>query len=452
VATGQLIQRLQTFADRKDVPLVEPDGLCQAANALHHVLLARGYQTVELGLTLRSQTTVGGVPLDSLSETLSFRVHQTATGLRVTVGPATGRNTVLAVTYRVDEPYIGGLDALQMQALETALRDRTQAILANNRDSEATAVLKRLLSDVWSTYLLPFQVYASRSAAEQQQHNQRLQPLVTFMIAALWQPLEDAWHQHRDQPLTLVTVSQQVIKADLQDRLENAVYSYDRLAYLAHDVAQLIIQARVAEAEFQWTEAQNDDAKADGWLIYDVGHASFPERGRVRLQAFDRSRFETDEQAWRHVVQQSRQDSPNRCSQALAYLQAHAPQEHRRVWVSAYTHLVQAALQTPEPFFTWLQTQKPPSVIGWQPLAVFLQSLGVQRSQVTDDHVWLYYWDETDPLPVLGLDGEGQPLADAPMPQWLIDFDAVMVAMAKDTEAPPRVWTVFNAVGGILPD
>ena len=460
-ATGKLMEQLRDYASANDITLIQPDDLREAAMDLHTVLLARGYPTVELALTLRSETTVGGVPLDSLSELMSLRVKQTAAGLRVALWPETGHSTVLEVPGDVlsnivpgDTPnrecYIGGLDAAQMQALAAALRDRTQHILSHSPTSDETATLRTVVSRAWHPYLLPFQVYASRSAAVRQLHLKELHSLAAMLRAALWQQFEDSYQQHADTPLTLATECQQVIHAYLKEQLEHAVYSHGRLAYLAQDVATVIIGA-LAESEYSWTDEQNEAAKVDGWHVVDVG-SNTPERDRYRLQACDRSRFETDEQAWLHVVQQSRLDSRNLYSQALAFLQSQASREHRLVWVSAYTHLVKEALQSPEPIRAWLQTLAPKEVIGWQPVEVFLQSLGVQRSSVSADHVWLYYWDEEAPLPVLGMTVQGQPLPESPLPTWVSDFDAEMAEVALNTDVAPTAMDLFHYVDRVIPD
>jgi len=434
--TGRLIKQLNDFADKKGIPLIEPYPLLQAAIALQTVLAARGYQTVELHLELYCDTSEG-------STALALRVHKTETAFSLSLYPPVGPSTVLRLGAGDEESYIGGLDALQLQALETALRDRTQAIVTESKETIETNTLKPLLSAVWSTYLLPFEQYVTLSGTDREQHNQRLQPLATFLRAALWQTLEDVWQQHSETPLTLVEQSQQIIKDYLQVRLEHAVYDHKRLAFLANDVARLLYQPTVEEPEYQWTEVQNTAAKADGWLIYDVGHDHFPERDRYRLVAYHQAnRFQMDRQAYLHVVRQSLLDSTNLCSQALACLRAHAPREHQLVWITGYRHLVKEALQTPEAFRTWLRSLLPFEIIGWRPLEVFLQSLGVQRSQVTSKAVWLYYWDESAPIAVLGEDDQGQPLAEAPLPQWLVDLEQKLEVLARVDEAVPRAGLV----------
>ena len=412
----------------------------QAAIALRATLAAKGYQSAVLNIS---------IPLEAdTAATQAFQVVQMPNTLSLKELPQADRSVVLRLDEGDPDIGIGGLNAYQMKALEVALNKRTQAIIADSKEIAATATLKQRISEVWSTYLLPYEDYQAVLTNHKEEHEAALQPLVVHLTETLRDHLQDLIMDFSAVPMTLSMHIIQALGNHFATQLDYSVYPSDRLSFLAHDLTGLVI-AQWSEA--RWTAEQRQQAQEAGWLIEDMRtepRHSKPHCNQWSLQADSESdHFLTDEQAWLHVTTEAQSDPSGLCAQALTFLSTYAPQSHRQVWVYSFTRLVREALQTPQPMLTWLQSLEPQRAVSWRPVEAFLRSMGVQRSQVDGTYVWLYYWDEPAPITVLGLDSKGQTLEDAAaMPQWVFDFEQELATVADHKEEPPTAGDVCRLI------
>jgi len=189
-----------------------------------------------------------------------------------------------------------------------------------------------------------------------------------------------------------------------------------------------------SDGEYFWTDEQAQSARAEGWILYDARTVPEDKRTDVwMLRAFSGSdRFDSDQSAWLHVTAQA-QGGDELCRQAMAFLHERASKEHRSVWVYSMKHWVEKALQAPNAFHLWLQSQRAEKEIGWRPIERFLRSMGVQRSDVGDDWVDICYFDEAGRIPVFKAGTLEQP-------QWLKAFMQQLAFFSRlENAQPPNV-------------
>jgi len=185
-----------------------------------------------------------------------------------------------------------------------------------------------------------------------------------------------------------------------------------------------------SDGEYFWTDEHSEQAMKDGWSIFNGGSDNHPDYQLQRVDEMER--FHCDEEAWLHVTAQA-QGGDKLCRQAMAFLHERAFKEHRSVWVYSMKHWVEKALQAPNAFRLWLQSQDSEKEIGWRPIEQFLRSMGVQRSDVGDDWVDIFYFDEAGRIPVFKAGTLEQP-------QWLKDFMQRLAFFSRlENAQPPNV-------------
>jgi len=230
-ATGKDIEQLCEFADVRKLELVEPRSLVQAAIALRATLAAKGYQSAVLNLS---------IPLGAdTAATRAYQVVRTPIELYLKELPQADRSVVLRLDDEDPDIDIGGLDAYQMQALTIAINDRTQAMLADSKESAATATLRQLISRVWSTYLLSYEDYQTMLADHKGEHSQALQPLVGHLTEVLRELLRQLILDFSEVPMTLTLHVLRTLSSYFGEQLHSSVYPHRRAA------ASRIVAARL---------------------------------------------------------------------------------------------------------------------------------------------------------------------------------------------------------------
>lgn len=95
--------------------------------------------------------------------------------------------------------------------------------------------------------------------------------------------------------------------------------------------------------EAVWTDADDEAARKDGWLVSDaeISASNASGKRRFQLQKHDedeQNRFEDDDEAWLHVWNRGCQAQSSLEGRALRFLLEKSPEEYEAIAIHAWLH------------------------------------------------------------------------------------------------------------------